>query len=654
MATTTRGRTLGQRFVGRKRLASVALIVALVSVALLVRLSLAPVTTSPQYLPYFQLMLAGTIIAFLRHEVGVDTFGLFGPIVIALSFVPIGPFWGMVVFLNVFLVTLVTRLFLNAFRVGTAHRIAVLVIVVGATTIVIQSLAMAPVVAETGVAPLLFPAIITAWYAERFAGVVAELGWASPGKRLLWTLLTVVVAYQVITYDPLIRFVARTPEVWLLLIAVNVFVGTHAAVRVREFGRFKRLLPHEGSRLRRMLRGLRDSTDETDAAGSVLTMNVRNREYVDRYNPRALFPHLTKASMKRTFHGIGIPTPETYAMVESHDQLPALAADIARRSGFVIKPAAGLGGEGVLVVRGRTEDGLYRTNAGTLTLDDILTRVERILDTRRPGGGRAGVIVERLVAPTRFFIDLCGDGVPDVRVIVFRGHPVMTMLRLPTADSDSVANLHKGGIGVGVALATGTTTGAFQQTTDRWLEHHPDTGAPLIGVGIPDWEAILELAVRAAAASKLGYAGVDIVVDEAKGPLVLEVNKRPGLGIQNANRAGLRSRLRFVESLPPTAEFAPVDERVAAARAWDGQGWPSSETARSTARPPGHRPTREGVVSPELPTEYAALLLAVVWFFIAPLALAAALFSPGIELLQALLVVPVVAFLAFLVWQTRK
>lgn len=651
MAIGNRGLTIGRRFASRRWLAPATLVVALASVALLIRLSLEPVTTSEAYLPYFQLMLAGTIVAFLRHEVGVDTFGLFGPIVIALSFIPIGPFWGLVVFLNVFLVTLVTRLFLNAFRVGTAHRVAVLVIVVGAATIVIQSLAMGPIVAETGVAPLLFPAIITAWYAERFAGVVAELGWASPGRRLLWTLVTILVAYQVITYDPVIRFVARTPEVWLLLIAVNVFIGTHAAVRVREFGRFERLLPQGGSRLRRIVRGLRDGTGETDAAGSVLTMNVRNREYVDRYNPRALFPFLTKAAMKRTFHGLDIPTPETYAMVESRDQLPAVAADLAHRSAFVVKPTVGLGGEGVLVVRDRTDDGLYRTNAGTLTLDDILTRIERILDTRQPSRERPGVIVEALVHPTPFFTELCGEGVPDVRVIVFRGHPVMTMLRLPTAESDGVANLHKGGIGVGVSLATGTTTGAFQQTTDRWLERHPDTDAPLVGVTIPDWQPLLELAVRAAAASRLGYVGVDIVVDATRGPLVLEVNKRPGLGIQNANRAGLRSRLRFIEALPAPCEYVPVAERVAAARAWDADGWHSGEKPRSSPR---SQRAGNGSGGPEFPSEYAAMLLAVVWFFLAPLALAAAVLTPGVELLQALLVVPAVAFLAFLGLQMRE
>ena len=41
------------------------------------------------------------------------------------------------------------------------------------------------------------------------------------------------------------------------------------------------------------------------------------------------------------------------------------------------------------------------------------------------------------------------------------------------------------------------------------------------------------MATRCGAATGLGYLGVDIVVDEAAGPLVLEVNSHPGLEIQN-------------------------------------------------------------------------------------------------------------------------
>ncbi|HBZ98517.1 MAG TPA: alpha-L-glutamate ligase-like protein, partial [Pseudomonas sp.] len=40
--------------------------------------------------------------------------------------------------------------------------------------------------------------------------------------------------------------------------------------------------------------------------------------------------------------------------------------------------------------------------------------------------------------------------VPDIRIIVLMGYPIMAMLRLPTRQSGGKANLHQGAIGVGV------------------------------------------------------------------------------------------------------------------------------------------------------------------------------------------------------------
>ena len=62
----------------------------------------------------------------------------------------------------------------------------------------------------------------------------------------------------------------------------------------------------------------------------------------------------------------------------------------------------------------------------------------------------------------------------------------------------------------------------------------------------------------------LDYLGVDLVLDRDKGPLLLELNSKPGLAIQIANVAGLGARFRRVEE---SGIFqAPLEERVAFAR----------------------------------------------------------------------------------------
>jgi len=121
------------------------------------------------------------------------------------------------------------------------------------------------------------------------------------------------------------------------------------------------------------------------------------------------------------------------------------------------------------------------------------------------------------------------------------------MLRVPTLESHGKANLHAGGIGVGVDLARGVTTTAIHH--GRVIETMPHSRLSLTGIHIPHWKQSLLVATKAADALNLVFSGVDIALDRDDGPTVLEVNARPGLGIQLANMSPLLSRLRRVEDL---------------------------------------------------------------------------------------------------------
>jgi glutathione synthase/RimK-type ligase-like ATP-grasp enzyme len=63
---------------------------------------------------------------------------------------------------------------------------------------------------------------------------------------------------------------------------------------------------------------------------------------------------------------------------------------------------------------------------------------------------------------------------------------------------------------------------------------------------MPQWNKILDIAVTCQEMTGLGYLGVDLMVDETLGPLMIEVNARPGLAIQMANGEGLLRRLEPV------------------------------------------------------------------------------------------------------------
>jgi hypothetical protein len=95
------------------------------------------------------------------------------------------------------------------------------------------------------------------------------------------------------------------------------------------------------------------------------------------------------------------------------------------------------------------------------------------------------------------------------------------------------------------------------------VTHHPDTLADVRNVLIPHFDRMLEIAAGCNAMTGLGDVGVDLVPDRDKGPLMLELNARPGLNIQIANAAGLASRLEAIDranagrlSLPEQIAFA--------------------------------------------------------------------------------------------------
>src|SRR5690606_18255766 len=139
-------------------------------------------------------------------------------------------------------------------------------------------------------------------------------------------------------------------------------------------------------------------------------------------------------------------------------------------------------------------------------------------------------------------------GTPDVRVIVFNNIPIMSYVRIPTKESNGKANLDLGAIGAGIDMAVGKTTSAIVGKSNR-IEYVPGTNLPLSGLRIPYWDRILRYAIEASKATKLGFGAIDFLIDREKGPLIVELNARPGLSIQIANEDGLRWRLKKATGL---------------------------------------------------------------------------------------------------------
>ena len=285
----------------------------------------------------------------------------------------------------------------------------------------------------------------------------------------------------------------------------------------------------------------------------VLGINHRNLVFIQESNPRALYPRVDdKTITKEICHKHQIPVPDTYGIIRKYGDVRRFMELIGDRNEFVIKPASGAAGRGIIVIARRDGQDFATASGKIITRGDLQYHLSTILSGLFSLGGQVdNAIVEQRIIIHPVLERIAIGGTPDVRVILYRNVPVMAMTRLPTIESQGRANLHQGAAAAAVHLVTGRTFGGV--CNNRMISRHPDTGELIAGLEIPGWKDLLTAAMRLSDALEMGYIGVDFVVDAAIGPVVLEANARPGLAIQVAHRYGLLPRLRLVDAVNPEA-----------------------------------------------------------------------------------------------------
>jgi alpha-L-glutamate ligase-like protein len=284
-------------------------------------------------------------------------------------------------------------------------------------------------------------------------------------------------------------------------------------------------------------------------SNKVLGMNARNFLYIRRYNRSSrYFVADDKLETKKLLLEHGIPTAKLYSDFSSREDIKEFNWKSLPETGFAIKPARGWGGGGILPIKKWDGEKGIAFSGQEYTVENL---ENHLLDTLEGAYSLQylpdrAFIEERLIE-NPFFKKIKAVGIPDIRIIVLNGVPVMAMMRLPTKESGGKANLHQGAIALGIDIKTGITTNGVWH--DKVIHFIPETKIKVQGIKIPDWDTLLLMATKTQLVSGLGYVGVDLVIDGKKGPLILELNARPGLSIQIANLASLRPRLERVENM---------------------------------------------------------------------------------------------------------
>ena len=168
----------------------------------------------------------------------------------------------------------------------------------------------------------------------------------------------------------------------------------------------------------------------------VLGLNQRNSDFIMALNPRHLYPRVDdKVMTKQLARAAGMAVPDLYGVISNQADVRHLPSMVDGHESFVIKPAHGSGGNGILVIASRSKRNRasYRTISGVLMGEsEVRHHVSNVVGWQYSlSGNPDSALIEYCVEFDPLFSEVSYLGVPDIRVIVYKGYPVMVMVRLP-------------------------------------------------------------------------------------------------------------------------------------------------------------------------------------------------------------------------------
>jgi hypothetical protein len=188
------------------------------------------------------LPVIATILAFLKQVVGITTFGLYTPSIIALSFLALGWKLGVFFLLFIILTGYATRATMRRWRLLYIPKVAIILTVVSVTLLLLMGLGTYVDIGFTR--ETVFILLIMSTLAESFLNMKTEQGLKSAvwgvGETVAASLLCVFIVQWGMFQSTILAY----PELILLTIIINAFLGRWTGLRLVEFIRFREVFKH--------------------------------------------------------------------------------------------------------------------------------------------------------------------------------------------------------------------------------------------------------------------------------------------------------------------------------------------------------------------------------------------------------------------------
>ncbi len=194
------------------------------------------------------LPIVATLIAFFRQVFGIKAFGMYTPSIITFAFLAMGGEagfkgikYGIVIFISVIIVGMISRYVLKKFRLLYLPRVAIILSVVAFSILAI--LVAGGSMQRTGLASIpIFPLLIMITIVEKFVAAQLEKGNKTALILAVETLGVSLIGYFVISWEVLAIAILKYPWIVLLTIPFNIFLGKWTGLRLSEYWRFRDIL----------------------------------------------------------------------------------------------------------------------------------------------------------------------------------------------------------------------------------------------------------------------------------------------------------------------------------------------------------------------------------------------------------------------------
>ncbi len=198
----------------------------------------------PEFQQTFRILLlvpiGVLIISALRNLVGFPTFGVFMPVLMALAFRNTGLAYGLGIFFGILLVGYAVRRVLDKLHLLLVPRLSIILTLVIACFTVLALIGSKFGLREFMAVGLL-PFVILAMVIERFFVLMEEAGAREGIRTAAGSAAVAVIAYQIISWEPLQLTFFVYPELLLAVTALQVFLGRYTGYRLSELFRFRTL-----------------------------------------------------------------------------------------------------------------------------------------------------------------------------------------------------------------------------------------------------------------------------------------------------------------------------------------------------------------------------------------------------------------------------